>query len=309
MAKTSRKSSTRQMADSGQAKIGFIGAGKMAQAIIQGLVKYGRVDAQRIHVAAPSNTNVEHLKEEYKGIKTSKRNIDIFGRFDCDIIFICVNPHVIRNLYRIGGSQPAALTTNYIPNMRHPAYVLSLVFGFTTEQIKQCLLNPEDPLKYSVKFHRCVISPSVAYGVGNCYLDVEPDSTNLAEPVRDILSRVCKLEQLTADMMDICCIIAGAGMAFSLEFLKAMSDGGVKLGMARNNATKLTAKMISSVAQTLISSGKNSDFLKDEACSPSGGAVYGLMQLEKSKVHSSICGAVDAAFQRANHMATSGNTD
>lgn len=106
--------------------------------------------------------------------------------------------------------------------MRHPAYVLSLVFGFTTEQIKQCLLNPEDPLKYSVKFHRCVISPSVAYGVGNCYLDVEPDSTNLAEPVRDILSRVCKLEQLTADMMDICCIIAGAGMAFVSVFLLSL---------------------------------------------------------------------------------------
>lgn len=231
MARTSRKSSNRQMADSGAAKIGFIGAGKITQAIIQGLVKYGRVEPQRIHVSAPSTTNTDHLKEEYKGLKTTKRNIDIFGRYDCDIIFICVNPQVIRNLYRIGGTQPAALTTNFIPNMRHPAYVLSVVFGFTTDQIKLCLLNPEDPAKYTIKFHRCVISPSVAFGAGNCYFDVEPDSTNLAEPVRDLLSRVSKLEYLSADMMDICCIIAGAGIAFVCIFfliffsLKSLNNG------------------------------------------------------------------------------------
>ena len=109
---------TKKACDVATAKIGFVGAGKLAESIIAGLVVYGKVDPKRIHVAAPSANNTDRLKQSFQGLKVSKRNLDIFGKFDCDIIFLAVNGSVIRNLYKLGGSRPAPLTTNYIPNMK-----------------------------------------------------------------------------------------------------------------------------------------------------------------------------------------------
>ena len=142
------RSKSKKAADVNTAKIGFVGAGKIAESIINGLVVYGKVDPKRIHVAAPSNNNTDRLKQNYSGLKVTKRNLDIFGKFDCDIIFLAVNGNVIRNLYKLGGSRPAPLTTNYIPNMKHPIYVLSLITGFQIEDLKKTLLNPEHPEKY-----------------------------------------------------------------------------------------------------------------------------------------------------------------
>lgn len=226
-ANTSRTRRTkRSRADKTTVRIGFVGAGKLASAIITGLVVHPRdnpnekpIDPKRIYVSAPTTINTDQLKITFPGIRITKRNIDIFGRFDCDIVFICVPPTVIRNLYKIGGTRPAALTTNYIPNMRHPVYVMSLVFGFSNDQIKECLLNPENPERYTVKFYRTVISHSIAYGVGNCWVDAEPDSKNFPELVRDILCRICRVEYLPENQMDSVCTISGAGLAFVSTFI------------------------------------------------------------------------------------------
>lgn len=210
---------TRQKArpncDASNAKIGFVGAGRLTTAVVGGLVAYGKIDPNRIFVSSPSAANSDVLKQTYAGLKTSKRNIDVFGRFDCDIIFIMVNGNIIRNLYKIGGNRPASLCTNYIPNMKHQIYILSCVTGFTIDQIKQCLLNPENPEKYSCEAHRIVINCAAAYGLGVCCTDVDPDSPQLAEPIRATLKCVStKLEYLPESMMDCACTICGSGLAF-----------------------------------------------------------------------------------------------
>lgn len=209
------KKTRRGGADCNTARIGFIGAGKIATSIITGLVSQrGQVDPKRIYVSAPTTINTDSFKVTYPGIHISKRNIDIFGRFDCDIVFICCPPNVIRNLYKIGGSRPAALTTNFIPNMRHPVYIFSLVFGFTTEQIKECLLNPENPERYTAKFFRCVISHPIAFGVGHWWIDIEPDSANFPNIVREIFTRISLIEYAPESLLDTICIIAGSNITF-----------------------------------------------------------------------------------------------
>ena len=102
----------KQVVDVNTAKIGFVGAGKITQSIIHGLVQYGKVDPKRLHVSAPSTNNTDALKQTFAGLKVTKRNLDIFGKYDCDIVFLAVNGNVIRNLYKLGGSRPAPLTTN-----------------------------------------------------------------------------------------------------------------------------------------------------------------------------------------------------
>jgi hypothetical protein len=143
-----------KVVDFSNAKIGFIGAGKLTEILIQGLITYGKVEASRLHVSAPSTKNLERLKHQFSGLHVSKRNIDIFRKYDCDIVFVAVHGSVIKNCYKHGGQRPAPLTTDFIPIMKHPLYILSLVCGYDLNSIKACPLNPKHPEKYLLEMHR-----------------------------------------------------------------------------------------------------------------------------------------------------------
>lgn len=202
-----------------EAKIGILGAGKIADALVQGFINYGKIQASRIHVAAPSTKNLETFKNY--GCHVSKRNIDIFGRYDCDIIFVCVHGSVVRRCFKQGGTRPAALCTNYVPYMRHPLYIVSLVSGATVEQLKQTLINPDHPDKYVIEAHRVMVNTAAMYGLGLCAIDCEPDSKRLSPCLRTLLSSIGRLEHVPEAQMDAACAIGGSGLAFSYFYISS----------------------------------------------------------------------------------------
>jgi len=288
------------------AKIGIIGAGKIADALVQGFINYGKIQANRIHVAAPSSKNLENFKNY--GCHVTKRNIDIFGRYDCDIIFVCVHGAVVRKCFKTGGLRPAALCTNYVPYMRHPLYVVSLVSGTTVDQLKQTLINPDHPDKYVIEQHRVMVNTAAMYGLGLCAIDCEPDSKKLSPVLRQLLSSVGKLEYVPESQMDAACAIGGSGLAFSYFFISALSDGAFKMGLSRQMALRFAAKTLQCAAQTQLESGKHPGELKDDVCAPSGAAVYGVHVLNKADVASGIAAAIEAAHKRASELAEPGHS-
>ncbi|XP_054164511.1 pyrroline-5-carboxylate reductase 3-like [Oppia nitens] len=301
--KSGSKSSTKRKGkvDLSEAKIGFLGAGKTADAIIRGLIQYGKVDPKRIHVSAKTTKNLETIKQ--KGCHITKRNYDIFAKYDCDIVFLCFHGSVIKECYKIGGSRPHPLTTNFIPNMKHPLYVLSLVSGVKLDQIRACLLNPEHPDKYMIEMHRLSISTACAYGLGITAIDVEPDSKKCSPLIRDMLSTISKLEYIPESQMDSACALGGNGLAFVYYFINSLADGAFKMGLNRQTATKFAAKTVQCAALTLLESGKHPSELKDSCTSPSGPAIYGIHVLDKADVASGVAGAVEAAHKRAKELA------
>lgn len=256
------------------AKIGFLGAGKMTETIVAGLTSVGGVEASRIFISAPSNTKLEKFKA--MGIKTTNRNIDIFGRYDCDVIFLACHGSVVANCYKLGGTRPHPITVNYIPNMKHPQHVLSLITGFGIDKIKAVLLNPEHPEKYLMEMHRIVVNAAVAFGQGICAVDCEPDSKKLSPLVRTVLSSIATLEHVPEAHMDAACAICGAGLAFSYYFISSMADGAFKMGLSRPMAVKLAAKTVYCAAQSVLESGKHPGELRDAVCAPKGPAIYGI---------------------------------
>lgn len=167
-----------QEVDLSTAKIGFLGAGKVTESIVTGLINVAKVEPNRIYIAAPTTKNSAKFKE--KGCHVTKRNIDLFARYDCNIVFLACHGAVVAQCYKMGGTRPHPLTVNFIPNMKHPLIVLSCVSGFDCQQIKKVLLNPEHPHKYMLEMHRVVINSASSYGVGIACVDVDPDSNKLS---------------------------------------------------------------------------------------------------------------------------------
>ncbi|OTF82579.1 pyrroline-5-carboxylate reductase-like protein [Euroglyphus maynei] len=287
-------------------RIGFIGAGKMTEVIVKGLLESISADGERINpkqifVASKSGKNHENYKR--LGCFVTKRSYDIFGRNDCDMVFLAVHGYVIRQCYKSGGIRPLALTTNFIPNQRHPLYILSLIGGIPLNDIKRTLLNPDHPEKYRVEMHRIMLNHSVAYGLGIGAIDVEPDSKHCAGLIRNILCRICRLETIMENHMDIACAAGGYGSTFCYYFMAAIADGAFKKGLPKHMATKIAARTLHSAAASIIESGKNPNDLRDACTSPSGPAIYGLHVLDKADCASGFAAAVEAAYHRIKELA------
>ena len=285
------------------ARIGFLGAGKLVEAIVKGLVGHAKVAPGRIYVSSKSGRSLDGFKQN--GCVVTKRNYDLFAKLDCDVVFVAVHGHVIRELFKLGGTRPVALTTNYIPNQRHPLYLLSLVGGIPLTDLKQTLLNPDHPDKYKLEAHRVMLNASVAYGLGLGALDIEPDSKKCATVVRDVLTSVAKLEYFPETTMDAVCALGGNGLAFVHYFISALSDGGFKMGMPKVVAVKMASKTLQCAAACLLESGKHPSDLRDACTSPSGPAIYGLHVLESKDTASGLAAAVEGAFKRVRELVES----
>ena len=244
-----KKRGKNEVANMSDCLIGFLGAGKITEAIVKGLLKHAHVDPDRIFVSSKSGRNHDTFTQ--MGCTVTKRAYDIFAKVDCDVIFFTFHGFVIRELYKTGGTRPMALTTNYIPNKRYPMYLLSLVGGVSITDIKNTLLNPEHPEKYKLEFHRIMLNASVAYGLGLGALDIEPDSKKCNPLVRDLLNSIAKIEYIPEANMDVACAVGGNGLAFCYYFMTALSDGGVKMGLSKAVAVKLTAKTLQSASGKL----------------------------------------------------------
>lgn len=282
------------------ARIGFLGAGKLAEAIVKGLLATKKVPPGRLYVSSKSGRSLDTFKE--MGCVVTKRNYDLFGKLECDVIFIAVHGHVIRELFKLGGTRPVALTTNYIPSRSRPFYVLSLVGGVSLTDLKQTLLNPDHPESYKFEAHRIMLNMSVAYGLGLGALDVEPDSKKCATVIRDLLTSIAKLEYFPEPSIDAACALGGNGLAFVHYFISALADGGFKMGMPKIVAVKMAARTLQSAAGCLLESGKHPVEMRDSCTSPSGSAIYGLHLLESKDTASGLAAAVEGAFKRVREL-------
>ncbi|XP_046909974.2 pyrroline-5-carboxylate reductase 3 isoform X1 [Dermatophagoides farinae] len=281
-------------------RIGFIGAGKMTEMIVKGLIEHSSVPAKQIYIASKTGKNHDHFKQ--LGCTVTKRNYDIFGKMDCDVVFLCIHGNAIRQCYAHGGLRPMALTTNFIPNQRHPLYILSLIGGVTLNDIKKTLLNPDHPDKYQLEMHRIMLNHSVGYGQGYGSLDVDLDSKYCAQIIRELLTPIARFDFTPENQMDIACALAGCGSAFCYYFLTAISDGAFKKGLNKLKATKIAADALRSASVSLLVSGKNPSDLRDTFASPSGPAIYGIHVLDKDDFPSGISSAVEAAYKRIKEL-------
>ncbi|KAI2799271.1 hypothetical protein BLOT_014432 [Blomia tropicalis] len=284
----------------GNVRIGFVGAGKMAEIIVRGLLYHTKVNPQCIYISSKSGKTFDRFNQ--MGVITTTRPYDIFGKFDCDVVFIAVHGYVIRDCYRLGGTRPLALTTNYIPNQRHAIYLLSLTCGCTLNEIKNTLLNPEKPDRYKMALNRIVMNQGSAYGFGMTIIDIETDSKKFFPIIRDLITPFSTVDYMDAALMDQLCSLMGNGLAFVYYFMNAMSDGALKIGLTKSVANSLVARTVHSAAGSMIRSGIYANQLCDECMGPGGPAIWGMNLLDKKECTGNIAAAIDGAYQRIKQL-------
>ena len=93
--------------------------------------------------------------------------------------------------------------------------------------------------------------------------------------------------------------LSGSGPAFVYMMIEALSDGGVRMGLPRDVATRLAAQTLLGAAKMVLETGLHPGELKDAVTSPGGTTIAGLHALERGGLRASLMNAVEAATLRA----------
>jgi pyrroline-5-carboxylate reductase len=125
------------------------------------------------------------------------------------------------------------------------------------------------------------------------------DDLMTAKTIFDSVGKSLFIEE---HLLDAVTGLSGSGPAYVFLMIEALADGGVKMGLSRNDALVLASQTLLGAAKMLIESGEHPGRLKDMVTSPGGTTIAGLHALEQGAVRNTLINAVEAATQRSRAL-------
>jgi len=261
-------------------KIGFIGGGNMACAIVNGVVASGLCKPCDVTVC---DISVETLKKYDNGIITSTNNGDALS---CDYIVLAVKPFIISKILE-------QLATYDISNK----VFISIAAGISVKEIKSVL--GED-----AKVVRVMPNTPAQVGEGMTVI-AKPDECVTESEMADVIkifNAVGKTEIMAESMINVVTGVSGSSPAYVFMLIEAMADAGVTGGIPRDTAYKLAAQSVLGSAKMVIETGKHPAELKDMVCSPKGTTIEAVAELEARGFRSAIIEAIKKCNEKANNI-------
>ncbi len=263
-------------------KIGFVGGGKMGEALCKGIINAGLSKAENIMVSDVIVERCRLLSKEI-GVKTTQSNRD--AATFADVIILAVKPQMMGDVL---DQLKNDITTRHL--------VVSIAAGIPIRFI-------ESRLQAGVRIIRvmpntpCLIGVSAtAFALGKSATDAD------GQLVHNLFDAVGKVFRLDEKYLDAVTGLSGSGPAYVYMFIEALSDGGVKMGLPRDVATTLAAQTVMGAAEMVLETGQHPAQLKDAVTSPGGTTIEGLSKLEDHGFKSAIINAVEAATLKSKKL-------
>jgi pyrroline-5-carboxylate reductase len=262
-------------------KIGFIGGGAMAQALIKGLLAADLVLPSQIQVYNISPARAEKLRDIY-GINVA-HSIRAVAT-SVDVLFLAVKPQVI----------PEVLE-NIAPFVTKDTLVISVAAGVSLAFLQKKLGE--------VPVIRVMPNTPVAVGAGMSVIALGEfaGKENGALAV-NLFSSVGKALILQESYMDAVIAVSGSGPGYVFVLLDALADAGVNVGLSREQSLLLAAQTLMGAAKMALETGEHPGKLRDMVTSPGGTTIAGIHVLEQRGVRGAIMDAVKATFTRSQEM-------
>jgi pyrroline-5-carboxylate reductase len=262
--------------------IAFLGAGNMAEALVKGLL--------RAHVASPSEIictdrradRGPELTHKY-GVRFQKDNLA--AAREAGIVVLSVKPQAMNKLLE-----------EIKPALDQTKLVISIAAGVPIKAI-------ERQIGHGIRIIRTMPNTPALVGAGATALAPGEHATeaDLAQ-ARALFEAVGMAVVVEEPLLDAVTGLSGSGPAYIFLIIEALADGGVKAGLARDQAQELAAQTVLGSAKLLIETGEHPGRLKDQVTSPGGTAIAGLHTLEAGGLRTTLMDAVEAATNRSREL-------
>jgi pyrroline-5-carboxylate reductase len=263
-------------------KLGFLGAGKMATALVKGFIQGGLATTSSVLASDVSEAARAAIEKE-TGIKAVNFNPDVL-RF-APVLLLAVKPDQVNDVL---AEVRAGFTEKHL--------LISIAAGVTLARLENSLPPGTRAIRVMPNTPALVGASASAFATGT---SATPEDAQL---VQQLFSAVGVAYQVKESLLDAVTGLSGSGPAYAFLMIEALSDGGVAAGLPRDIATKLAAQTLLGSARLLLESGYHAAMLKDMVTSPGGTTIEGLHELEKGGVRAALINAVRAATEKSKRL-------
>lgn len=260
-------------------KIGFIGAGNMAEAIIKGLIKSGLYNPDRIAASDNDTVKLKNKSETY-GIRAYDSNRELVQA--SNVIVLSVKPQILRGvLNEIAGY------------LTHDHLVISIAAGITVSLI-QDFIGKDNPIIRVMPNTPALIQRGIsALARGGAATE---EHMNKAQ---EIFNAVGKTVIVDEGMMDAVTALSGSGPGFVFRIMEAFVEAGEKLGFDRDTALMLVKQTFLGASHLADESDSFLSKLREMVTSPGGTTAAGLSVFEEKGLSEVIRSGLKAARDRS----------
>lgn len=263
-------------------KIGFIGSGNMASAIMGGIIKKGVFAPQDI-IASDMYEGAREKAKHTLGICVTEDNKEVVK--EAEILVFAVKPQFY-----------AAVFEEVKELVREDQILLTIAPGWTLEKIQNHLSKPHKIVR-TMPNTPALVGEGIT-GVCHNSLVTKED----LERVMTVLGSFGKAELIGEHLMDTVVSVSGSSPAYVFMMIEAMADAAVADGMPRQQAYTFAAQAVYGSAKMVLETGKHPGELKDMVCSPAGTTIEAVGVLEKKGFRSAIFECMRACVRKARGM-------
>lgn len=266
-------------------KLGVIGAGNMAGAIVRGVIASKKIAASDIYVSDKDSSKLDKIKQT--GVNTSIENGEVIK--NSEVIIFAVKP----NVYPYVLSQAAEV------DGIDKKLIISIAPGITTESMEKCFSS-------QVRIVRTMPNTPALVGEGMSVICAGKYATqDDIKCVEEIFGCVGKVAVLDESMMNAVVAISSSSPAYVFMMIEAMADAGVRSGLGRDISYYLASQAVCGAAKLAASTDYHVAELKDMVCSPAGTTIEAVAVLERLGFRSALIEAMDACTKKTEAMGKS----
>lgn len=266
-------------------KIGFLGAGRMATALVKGLLDSGVVSVDDVS----ASDVFEPARDAFlaaTGVEAAPDNRE--ATWTRDVVVVAVKPQML-----------ADVLADIRDQIDKKTLVVSIAAGVPLKSLEQALPDGQRVIRVMPN------TPSLVRCGASCFARGEHANDDDAATVRQLLTPVGTFDEVSEHLLDAVTGLSGSGPAYAYQMIEALSDGGVRVGLPRPLATKLAAQTLLGAATMVLETGEHPGALKDAVTSPGGTTIAGLHALEVGGLRAALMDAVAAATERSKELGDS----
>lgn len=262
-------------------RIGFIGGGNMAEAILQAILNKGLASKDRIMVSDINDARREYLASRY-GISTVGDNLELVTK--SEVVILAIKPHDL----------PQVLLA--ISDVAQDKLFLSIVAGATIDRLKKGLKT------------ECIVRamPNTPAQVGEgmtVWTATGAVSTQKLDLVRKILASMGKEIYVQDEgYLDAATAVSGSGPAYLFLIMEALIKTAQQIGLPADMAREMVIQTVIGTGIYARETGLDLGELRRRVTSPGGTTEAALKVLEKAHIEATIGEAIKAAYIRSKEL-------
>jgi pyrroline-5-carboxylate reductase len=267
-------------------RIAVIGAGNIGAAMIGGILKSGVADREHVIATEASPERAEEIAARFSIPVRVRANREAASW--AEVIILAVKPMTVPEVLQ-----------EIREELRPEQILISLAAAVPIGLIEK-LVQKRMPIFRAMPNIPVVVDEGATAVATNGA--VTPEQRRLVEQIFRAVGYVVFVEE---DMMHAVTALSGSGPAYIYMVIEALIDGGLKMGLSREVATRLTEQTVLGAAKLVRETGLHPAILKDQVITPGGVTISAIHELEKHGLRSMLISAIETATLQSRRLTES----